>query len=115
MNKTSALLLSAAVATMSGCSAIPAFPGASQITISHQPAGEDCEFLDEVMGSQGNLVTADFTSDRNLIEGARNDMRNNALNLGANYIVLETENHSHHIPSLNDVCNTLAICSYSWP
>ena len=95
-NKAAITILFGSVFTLSGCSAIPALPGADRITVSHNPAGSDCEFVGEVMGSQGNLVTADFTSDRNIIEGARNEMRNNAMELGANYIVLETENHSQN-------------------
>ncbi|MEM7283936.1 MAG: DUF4156 domain-containing protein [Pseudomonadota bacterium] len=81
---------------LAGCAAIEPLPGAQAIIVSRQAAAQDCERLGEVMGSQGNLVTADFTSDKNLIQGARNDMRNKALVLGANYIVLETENLSHN-------------------
>lgn len=79
-----------------GCSAIEPLPGSHGIVISKQAAAPDCELLGEVVGSQGNLITADFTSDKNLIQGARNDMRNKAMVLGANYIVLETENHSQN-------------------
>lgn len=94
MDKLMVLLFVSAV--LSGCAAIEPLPGSQGIVISKQAAPADCELLGEVMGSQGNLVTADFTSDKNLIAGARNDMRNKALALGANYIVLETESHSQN-------------------
>jgi hypothetical protein len=52
--------------------------------------------MGEVQGSQGNFWTSEFTSDRNLLTGARNEMRNQALSLGANYVVVETQSHSHN-------------------
>ena len=91
------LMVHMTVAIMvTGCAAIEPLPGTEGIVISKQAAAEDCERLGEVMGSQGNLFTADFTSDKNMIKGARNDMRNKAHGLGANYIVLETESLSEN-------------------
>jgi len=51
-------------------------------------------FLGEVQGTQGNFWTADFTSDSKLINGARNELRNAAFALRADYVKIETESYS---------------------
>jgi hypothetical protein len=43
-----------------------------------------------VIGDQGGALTGPFTSNRTLAEGAVNDMKNKAHEMGANYVVLET-------------------------
>jgi hypothetical protein len=90
------LMIMFSVALLSACAAKPIKPGAEKIYVSELPPPEGCVFLGEVQGSQGNFWTADFTSDRNLLTGARNEMRNQALALGANYVVIETQSHSHN-------------------
>ncbi len=42
------------------------------------------------MGSQGNAIVGGVKSNRKLALGAMNDLRNEALALGANYVQLET-------------------------
>ncbi len=81
---------------LSACASKPTNPGADRIYVSQQEPSQDCRFVGEVQGSQGNFWTAEFTSDRNILTGARNEMRNQALYLGANYVMVETENHSHN-------------------
>ena len=79
-----------------GCAADPIQPGGESILLSKEAAPVGCEFLDEVQGTQGNFWTANFTSDANLIMGARNNLRNAALALRANYVKIETESFSHN-------------------
>lgn len=79
-----------------GCAADPIRPGGNDILLSKEAAPGGCEFLDEVQGAQGNFWTANFTSDANLIKGARNNLRNAALALRANYVKIETESFSHN-------------------
>ena len=79
-----------------GCAADPIQPGGDDILLSKEAAPDGCEYLDEVQGSQGNFWTANFTSDTNLIMGARNNLRNAALALRANYVKIETESFSHN-------------------
>lgn len=79
-----------------GCAADPLLPGGESIVLSKEAAPEGCEFLSEVQGTQGNLWTTNFTSDANLINGARNNLRNEALALRANYVKIETESFSHN-------------------
>jgi len=81
---------------LGGCAASPLMPGGDTILLSKEAAPEVCEFLGEVQGSQGNFWTAEFTSDANLINGARNEVRNAAHVLGADYVMIETESFSHN-------------------
>jgi hypothetical protein len=81
---------------LSACAAKPVNPGAERIFVSQQEPPPECVFVGEVQGTQGNFWTSDFTSDRNLVTGARNEMRNQALGLGANYILIETQSQSHN-------------------
>lgn len=81
---------------LAGCAASPLMPGGETVLLSKEPAHADCVFLGEVQGSQGNFWTADLTSDSNLINGARNQMRNAAYELRANYVKIESESLSHN-------------------
>lgn len=81
---------------LAGCAASPLMPGGEAILLSKEPAHADCVFLGEVQGTQGNFWTADFTSDSNLINGARNQVRNAAYELHADYVKIETESLSHN-------------------
>jgi len=81
---------------LTGCAASPLMPGGDSIFLSKEAAPEGCQFLGEVQGTQGNFWTADFTSDANLINGARNKVRNAAYALQADYVKIETESLSHN-------------------
>ncbi len=81
---------------LAACAAKQASPGAETVYVSHQKPPPGCIFVGEVQGSQGNFWTAEFTSDRNILSGARNEMRNQALSLGANYVMVETQSHSNN-------------------
>ncbi len=83
-----------AVLLLCACTAIKPLPGADSIVMSRDQAPKECERLGEVVGSQGNFLTADFTPDREMILGARNDLRNQALALGGNYVTIDSENYS---------------------
>ena len=81
---------------LAGCSASPLLPGGGTVLLSKEAAPDTCEFVGEVQGSQGNFWTAEFTSDANLINGARNQIRNAAYALRADYVKIETESFSHN-------------------
>lgn len=83
--------------SLMGCAAIEVVPGAEKILLTNQAAPKECQYIGEVSGSQGNVLTADITSDRNMIQGARNEIRNNAFKLGANYVVIENQSQSNNI------------------
>lgn len=78
-----------AVLLIAGCAAKEIRPGAEKIIVSRQAAPKTCKFKGQVMGEQGGSFTGGWTSNKNLAQGAMNDMRNQALDLGANYVVLE--------------------------
>src|SRR3990167_9489055 len=84
------LAISALFILVSGCAAVPMEPQAARIISSPNPAPKGCKYLGQVVGNQGNFFTGGFTSNRNLEEGAMNDMKNQAAHLGANYIQLIT-------------------------
>ena len=88
------LVSSAFVVLLVGCSAKELNPGAQTVIITNTPPSKDCQYLGEVSGSQGNLLTADITPDRELIQGARNEMRNQAHSMGANYVIIVNESTS---------------------
>ncbi len=73
-----------------GCAATQLNPGAERVLVTHAPAPRECRFAGTVIGDQGGSLSGPFTSNRNLAEGAVNDMKNKARDMGANYVVLET-------------------------
>ncbi len=48
----------------------------------------DCRYLGEVIGSEGHCYTYLFISNRRLIQGAINDLHNNANALAANVVYI---------------------------
>ena len=64
-----------AVALITGCAAISLTPGAEKVEIA-QEAPKNCKRLGDVIGTQGSWFTGDYTSNKNLMAGARNDLRN---------------------------------------
>lgn len=48
----------------------------------------DCRYLGEVIGSEGHWYTYLFISNRKLIQGAINDLHNNANAIGANVVYI---------------------------
>ncbi len=90
-------LILLALSSISGCTAAPLQkPAASNVLVTRNTPADDCRFVGEVLGSQGNFWTAEFTSDEDLIAGARNRMRDRAYDLGANFVQIELENQSHN-------------------
>lgn len=81
------------VLIFSACSATELKPGADRILVSPNAAPKGCHFLGAIVGEQGGSLTGGLTSNANLTQGAMNDMRNKALDLGANYVQMVT-NHA---------------------
>ncbi|HEB58508.1 MAG TPA: DUF4156 domain-containing protein [Gammaproteobacteria bacterium] len=94
---------------LAGCSATPVTPQAAGIEIvTEAPDTTRCQYLGEVVGSQGNWFTGDFTSNENLAIGARNELRNEAYKLGGNLIHLQDVKNTNAWGSLGTT-NTTAI------
>lgn len=76
------------------CSAISVRSGAELVRVTNREPGRECKFLGDVTGSQGNRFTGGFTSDANLETGARNDLKNQAFQLGGNVVYVLTQRES---------------------
>lgn len=105
------------VLILSGCSAKKVVPQANSVEIVNEPVNKSkCKFLGEIVGSQGNWFTGDFTSNKSLVIGARNELRNEAYKLGANIVHIQDMKNTNAYGSLGTT-NTTAIgkaykCSY---
>ncbi len=84
------VLLLASALLLGACAATPLVPGAERVIVSPNPPPKSCRFKGMVIGEQGGSFTGGFTSNKRLAEGAMNDMRNKALEIGANYVQLQT-------------------------
>lgn len=92
MQLSKTLTLISTVAILGGCSVIPAIkaqPNVEKVRVSSLPPSQDCQFINEVYGAQGNWFTGIFTGNDDLLIGARNQMRNATEGTNANYIYVE--------------------------
>jgi len=84
------LMLTSFLIAAVGCAANQVMTQARGVEIiDEKPDKTKCIFLDEVVGTQGNWFTGDFTSLENLVAGARNELRNEAYKLGGNIVYIE--------------------------
>lgn len=87
--------------TLAACAAKTLTPGAEVIElVNEQPDKSKCEYLGEIVGSQGNWLTGDFTANKDLVLGARNELRNKAYALGGNIVYIQDLEHSSASDSL---------------
>ena len=92
-----------------GCSAKQVMPEAQVVEIvNEKPDSDKCKFVGEIIGSQGNWFTGDFTSNKNLVIGARNELRNEAYKLGANVVYIQDMKNTNAWGSLG-TSNTTAV------
>lgn len=84
-----AFMVCLVVSSVAGCAATTLKPGAGRVLVTRQPVPQGCEYLGTVIGEQGGSATGGLTSNKNLAQGAMNDMKNKAHAMGANYVVLE--------------------------
>lgn len=78
------------VVIISSCSSIPLAPQAKRVIVSPNKPSKKCKYLSQVVGNQGNFFTGAWTPNKNLEEGAMNDLKNQASKKGANYVQLVT-------------------------
>jgi hypothetical protein len=89
MKRTLAFAVVVVVVGLAACQAVPLQPQAMLVRLTNEePRG--CTFLGDVTGNQGNAFTGDFTSNRTLETGARNDIKNQAYAMGGNVVYLLT-------------------------
>lgn len=103
------ILALASLATLMGCAATAVLPGAQRVEIVNEtPDRGKCRFIAEVVGSQGNWITGDITSNKNLMIGARNELRNEAFKLGGNVVYIQDMKNTNAHGSLGTT-NTTAV------
>ncbi|MEY4684771.1 MAG: hypothetical protein RLZ25_1230 [Pseudomonadota bacterium] len=89
MKSVVGIAAAACVCLLIGCSANPLMSGAEKVRIvTSDPQG--CEYLGEATGNQGNFFTGGWTSNANLETGARNELKNAALKMGGNTVLILT-------------------------
>lgn len=82
------LLACALMLPLTGCTSIQLAPQGNFVRLMND-APESCVFLGAVSGRQGNVLTGPVTPQVNLTLGARNDLINDAVALGADTVVLK--------------------------
>ncbi len=94
---------------LTGCAATSVTPQGQQVVIVQSMPQEyagRCQFVGEVAGSQGNWITGNWTPNKNLALGARNDLRNEAAKLGANVVLItDSFNSTDDDNSLENITN----------
>lgn len=90
MKKQISLLIMLSSATlMAGCSSItPLQPGAEKIVLTSNTSPSRCHYVGQVSAEDTNGVTQMYTTHQYLQTDEINAMKNQALKLGANVIVL---------------------------
>lgn len=75
----------------SGCSAknILTQEGKNVRTYDRLPENLECEYKDEIIGSEADMWTFLFISNRDMTAGARADLRNQAVKLGGNSVLIQ--------------------------
>lgn len=85
------LLLPLLVLSLSACQAIKLNQGAEKVRLTHKEPGKECQFLGDITGNQGDFFRGEFTSNKDLETGARNDIKNQAQAMGGNVVYILTQ------------------------
>jgi len=92
---------------LAACSAIsPTREGKSVELVTEKPGG-NCKQLGDAVGSQGNWFTGDYTSNENLLLGARNNLRNKAVEMGGNTVWVQNTANTNARRSLGTTNTTV--------
>jgi len=83
------IVLLAAIGMLASCASVQLNPEAMKVRITHNEP-QNCEFLGDVTGSQGNAFTGAWTSNANMETGARNALKNKAYAMGGNTVYILT-------------------------
>lgn len=101
------LTISVATICLTACAAKQPLPGAERVElVNTQPNIDKCQYLGEVAGTQGNWFTGDLTPNKNLVIGARNELRNEAFKLGANIVYVQDLQNTNSFGSLGTTNTT---------
>jgi len=91
------LILTAAMLTLVGCASPKnqLDPGARSVAVHHsnQTMIEQCQYVSEVVGSEGHWYNFFLYNNDALIQGAVNQLKNNARKAGADTVLLSIPMH----------------------
>lgn len=73
---------------IAGCVTQALKPGAEKVYISAAPVSASCKSLGSVISTNVNGSTVPYTSEENLTRVGLTSLKNQAYNLGGNYVVL---------------------------
>lgn len=76
------------VSVLAGCASVPLDPGAQNVVFTTTSLPKSCQSLGQVSSTDVNGVTTSYTSHANLQMMEINTLKNQALALGANVVVL---------------------------
>ena len=105
----------AALLTLAGCAATKATQEGASVQLATASPSSNCRLIGEAIGTQGNWATGDLTSNKNLMLGARNDLRNQAAEMGGNYVAIQDASHASAYGSLGTTSTTIAGQVYHCP
>ena len=78
-----------AMLSLSSCAHISLEDSAASVKVYYALAEKpNCDYIGDVIGSDGNLMTFLFISNVNLTRGALNNIRNNAMAMGGDTVVI---------------------------
>mgnify|MGYP002266714911 CR=1 FL=1 len=82
---------------LSGCSAKNVLtPEAKNVRIYDTiPTNMNCEYKDEIIGSEADILTFLFMSNRDMTAGSRADLRNQAVKLGGNSVEIQSADFTY--------------------
>lgn len=97
------ILIGTLAGLATGCASTtkPLQPGAENIVITNVPAPKSCEYVGQVSAADVNGSTQSYTSHRHLQVDQLNTLRNQALSLGANVVVLSQHQTTYDQVSVN--------------
>lgn len=85
------------VLVLSGCASVPLDSGADKVIFTTATLPHSCRSLGQISSTDVNGVTSSYTSHRNMQTMEINTLKNKALSLGANVVVL-TGHKTRYIP-----------------
>ena len=80
------------VILLSGCSAKNVLTSEARNVRMYDtlPTNMHCKYKDEIIGSEADMLTFLFMSNRDMTAGARADLRNQAVKLGGNSVEIQS-------------------------
>lgn len=107
MKKIFLCLITAIFPLLFGC-AKEIEPQGQWVRTTHTKPTGNCSAIADAVGSQGNWITGSFTSNKDLIEGATNDLRNQAGRMGGNMVWIRKQ-ETHTVKTENQQDNPVNV------